>query len=172
MTENALRILVVDDEPAIRRYLRITLQAQGYALFEADSGREALSQVVAHRPDLIILDLGLPDTDGVEVTQILRERLATPIIILSVREGEADKIAALDAGADDYLTKPFSSGELLARIRVVTRRLQQSMEGPIFSSDGLVVESCGRNLPIASMSPVSATTIVKLRNCSSKFFAM
>jgi two-component system KDP operon response regulator KdpE len=140
MTENALRILVVDDEPAIRRYLRITLQAQGYALFEAGSGREALSQVVAHRPDLIILDLGLPDTDGVEVTQILRERLATPIIILSVREGEADKIAALDAGADDYLTKPFSSGELLARIRVVTRRLQQSMEGPIFRSDGLVVD--------------------------------
>src|SRR5450759_196300 len=140
MTENALRILVVDDEPAIRRYLRITLQAQGYALFEAGSGREALSQVVAHRPDLIILDLGLPDTDGVEVTQILRERLATPIIILSVREGEADKIAALDAGADDYLTKPFSSGELLARIRVVMRHLQQLPAGPIFSSAGLVID--------------------------------
>jgi two-component system, OmpR family, KDP operon response regulator KdpE len=148
MTENALRILVVDDEPAIRRYLHVTLQAQGYAVFEADSGREALSRVVAHRPDLIILDLGLPDTDGVEVTQILREKLATPIIVLSVREAEADKIAALDAGADDYLTKPFSSGELLARIRVVMRHLQQLPAGPIFRSDGLMVDLNRRQITV------------------------
>jgi two-component system, OmpR family, KDP operon response regulator KdpE len=140
MSENALRILVVDDEPAIRRYLRITLVAQGYAVFEAGNAREALSQVLAHRPDLIILDLGLPDTDGVELTRILREQLATPIIILSVREGEDDKIAALDSGADDYLTKPFGSGELLARIRVVLRHQQQSPEGPVFRSDGLEVD--------------------------------
>jgi two-component system KDP operon response regulator KdpE len=140
MTDNALRILVVDDEPAIRRYLRITLAAQGYAVFEAADGRDALSQVVAHRPDLIILDLGLPDTDGIELTRILREQLATPIIILSVREAEDDKIAALDAGADDYLTKPFGSGELMARIRVVLRHLQQNPVGPVFRCDGLQVD--------------------------------
>ena len=117
MAENA-RILIVDDEPAIRKYLHTVLNAHGYTTFDATRGEEAVSQVTAQRPDVIVLDLGLPDMDGIQVTRVLREWSQTPILILSVRGGEADKIAALDAGADDYLTKPFGSGELLARIRV------------------------------------------------------
>jgi two-component system KDP operon response regulator KdpE len=150
MTDTVLpKVLVVDDEPAIRRFLQITLRAEGYALFEAANGREALSQVAAHRPDLIILDLGLPDVDGVEVTRLLRAQLQTPIIILSVREQEADKIAALDAGADDYLTKPFGTGELLARIRVMMRRAAQSPVGPIFASGDLTVDLARRVVTVA-----------------------
>ncbi|MFM8874624.1 MAG: response regulator [Anaerolineae bacterium] len=116
------RILVVDDEAPIRRYLRATLGAQGFSVYESASGEEALQAVLSHRPDIIILDLGLPDMDGIEVTRRLREWSQTPIIILSVREAEQDKIAALDAGADDYLTKPFGTGELLARMRVALRK--------------------------------------------------
>src|SRR5215470_5837349 len=126
MTENPLRVLVVDDEQAIRRFLHTSLAANGYVVFEAKTGAEAITAVVTHRPDVIILDLGLPDMDGVEVTLHLREWAQTPIIILSVRGQEADKIAALDAGADDYLTKPFGTGELLARMRVALRRAAQS----------------------------------------------
>jgi two-component system KDP operon response regulator KdpE len=145
VSENALlKVLVVDDEPAIRRFLQITLRAQGYEPFEAADGGEALSQVAAHRPDLIILDLGLPDVDGVEVTRLLRAQVQTPIIILSVREQESDKINALDAGADDYLTKPFGTGELLARIRVVMRRVAQNPVGPVFTSDDLTVDLARR----------------------------
>ena len=117
------RVLVVDDENAIRRYLRAALTAQGFTVYEAANGQEALNAVLNHRPDIIILDLGLPDFDGIEVTRRLREWSQTPIIILSVREAENDKIAALDAGADDYLTKPFGTGELMARMRVAMRRL-------------------------------------------------
>ncbi len=116
------RVLVVDDEPAIRRFLQVSLSAHGYAIIEAERGDQALTEVRSHRPDLIILDLGLPDIDGIELTRRIREWNAVPIIILSVRGQEADKIGALDAGADDYLTKPFSSGELLARMRVCLRR--------------------------------------------------
>jgi two-component system KDP operon response regulator KdpE len=140
MTENKLRILTVDDEPAIRHFLQITLNAEGYAVFEASSGRQALSEVAARRPDLVILDLGLPDIDGVEVTRILRAQSQIPIIIVSVREEEAQKVAALDAGADDYLTKPFGTAEFLARIRGVMRRATQNPVGPVFSSDGLEVD--------------------------------
>jgi two-component system KDP operon response regulator KdpE len=117
-----MRVLVVDDELSIRRFLHASLTAQGHDVFQAASGQEALAAVVAHRPDLVILDLGLPDLDGVEVTRRLREWTPIPIIILSVREHEMDKIAALDAGADDYLTKPFGMGELLARMRAAIRR--------------------------------------------------
>ena len=121
--ETGQRVLVVDDETSIRRYLRAALTAQGLTVYEAANGQEALNAVIANRPDIIILDLGLPDIDGIEVTRQLREWSQTPIIILSVREAEQDKIAALDAGADDYLTKPFSTGELMARMRVALRRL-------------------------------------------------
>ena len=107
MTDTGARVLVVDDERAIRRYLHAALNAQGYTVYEAANGQEALNAAVANRPDLIILDLGLPDIDGVEITRRLREWTNIPILILSVREQEIDKIAALDAGADDYLTKPF-----------------------------------------------------------------
>jgi two-component system KDP operon response regulator KdpE len=109
-------------------------------VFEASNGRAAVDQVAAHRPDLVILDLGLPDLDGVEVIRLLREQVQTPIIVLSVREKDVDKITALDAGADDYLTKPFSTGEFLARIRVVLRRAAQTPLGPVFVSEGLEID--------------------------------
>ena len=140
MTDTAPRILVVDDEPAIRRFLRVSLAARGYTIYEAVNGQEALQAVLAHRPDLLILDLGLPDLDGVQVTRSLREWTQIPIIILSVREQESDKIAALDAGADDYLTKPFSLGELLARIRVALRRQATAASEPVFRDGGLSVD--------------------------------
>jgi len=149
MNETNARVLVVDDEPAIRRFLRVSLSAHGYAVFEADSGQAALSAVVADRPDLIILDLGLPDLDGTEVARLLREWTRIPIIILSVRGQEADKIAALDAGADDYLTKPFGAGELLARMRVALRRASRSGVQPIFTSGDLVVDLARRVVTVA-----------------------
>ena len=125
------------------------LSAHGYAVFEADSGQAALSAVVSDRPDLIILDLGLPDLDGIEVTRLLREWTHIPIIILSVRGQEADKIAALDAGADDYVTKPFGVGELLARMRVALRRAGRTSVGPVFSSGDLAVDLARRVVTVA-----------------------
>jgi two-component system KDP operon response regulator KdpE len=147
-TSIGLRVLVVDDERAIRRYLHAALNAQGYTIFEAINGQEALNAVVTDRPDLVILDLGLPDMDGVEVTRQLREWTHIPIIILSVREQESDKIAALDSGADDYLTKPFSSGELMARIRVAMRRSTQTTSGPVFETGDLKVDLSRRLVTI------------------------
>ena len=138
--ESRQRVLVVDDEASIRRYLRPILTAEGFDVYEAINGQEALSAVLTHRPDLIILDLGLPDIDGIEVTRRLREWSQTPIIILSVREAEQDKVAALDAGADDYLTKPFGTSELLARIRVIKRRQVIRENEPIFILGGLLLD--------------------------------
>jgi two-component system KDP operon response regulator KdpE len=135
-----VRVLVVDDERAIRRLLQLSLTAHGHTVFEATRGQEALKAVVDYRPDIIILDLGLPDIEGVEVTRRLREWTQTPIIILSVREQEADKIAVLDAGADDYLTKPFSMGELLVRLRVALRHAAPKEEPPIFTRGALTVD--------------------------------
>ncbi len=140
MTDTGQRVLVVDDENSIRRYLRAALSAQGFIVHEAASGEEALTAVLRDRPDIIILDLGLPDFDGIEVTRRLREWSQTPIIILSVREAENDKIAALDAGADDYLTKPFGTGELMARMRVVMRRLSAKPDEPILQVDNLKMD--------------------------------
>lgn len=116
------RLLVVDDEPAIRRFLRIALQAAGHEVEEVATGQEALRLVSAHRPDALLLDLGLPDIDGLEVIAAVRAFHQLPIIVLSARAEETDKVAALDAGADDYLQKPFGTGELLARLRAVLRR--------------------------------------------------
>lgn len=144
-TESALRVLVVDDEPAIRHFLHASLHAHGDEVFEAATGQQALSAVVAHRPDLLILDLGLPDMDGIEVTRRLREWTHLPIIILSVREQEKDKVAALDAGADDYLTKPFGIGELLARMRVAMRHTLQPAADSAFTTGELTVD-LGRRL--------------------------
>jgi two-component system KDP operon response regulator KdpE len=146
--KDSLRILVVDDELAIRRYLRTSLSAHDYQVFEAHNGREAVQQVLSNRPDLVILDLGLPDMSGVEVTRYLREWSQIPIIILSVRAHEDDKILALDAGADDYLTKPFSSGELMARIRVAMRRSLAIEVEPIFESGGLQVDLTSREVKV------------------------
>jgi two-component system KDP operon response regulator KdpE len=147
--ENGLRILVVDDETPIRRYLRVALGAQGYTVLEAAGGQEALNEVVASHPDLIILDLGLPDIDGVEVARRLREWSQTPIIILSVREAEEDKIAALDAGADDYLVKPFGTGELMARIRVVMRRQANVADEPVLQAGALRMDLPRRLVTVA-----------------------
>jgi len=144
MTLENQRVLVVDDEAPIRRYLRAALGAQGFTVYESASGGEALQAVLSHRPDIIILDLGLPDIDGIEVTRRLREWSQTPIIILSVREAEQDKIAALDAGADDYLTKPFGTGELLARMRVALRKQVSAANEPVFQSNGLTVDFARR----------------------------
>lgn len=144
MTTTNQRVLVVDDEASIRRYLRAALGAQGLTVYETATGLEALNAVLSHRPDIIILDLGLPDIDGIEVTRRLREWSQTPIIVLSVREAEQDKIAALDAGADDYLTKPFGTGELLARMRVALRKQAGGPNEPVFQSHGLTVDFARR----------------------------
>lgn len=140
MTANGFRILVVDDEPEIRRFLRASLRAQQHEIIEAENGAAALSAVRSEHPDLVILDLGLPDIDGVEVARKLRTWTQVPIIILSVRDRERDKINALDAGADDYLTKPFGVGELAARIRVVMKRVGNIGSRPIYSVEDLCVD--------------------------------
>jgi two-component system KDP operon response regulator KdpE len=155
MTENLPRILVVDDERPIRRFLNASLSGQ-YAISEAANAEEAISAAVTERPDLVILDLGLPDMDGVEVTRRLREWTQVPIIVVSVREQENDKIAALDAGADDYLTKPFGAGELLARIRVALRRSTQGENEPVFTSGALSVNLTLRTVT-ANGQPVTLT---------------
>ena len=131
---------MVDDEKAIRRFLKASLSSYGYNVFESATGKEALERSVSSHPDAIILDLGLPDIDGVEVTRKIRKRSKMPIIILSVREEAMDKVAALDAGADDYLTKPFSTRELLARLRAVMRRLLPSNKEEIFRVGKLSID--------------------------------
>jgi two-component system, OmpR family, KDP operon response regulator KdpE len=156
MSESSARILIIDDERSIRRFLRTALAAHGYEIFEASGGQEALAAVVQHRPDIVILDLGLPDIDGTEVTRRLREWTQLPIIILSVRDQETDKIAALDAGADDYLTKPFGAGELMARLRAALRRQMQPATEPIFEANGLVIDF-GRRLVTVNGCEVTLT---------------
>ncbi|HMK59891.1 MAG TPA: response regulator [Dissulfurispiraceae bacterium] len=148
MTGNKGLILLIEDEPQMRRFLRVTLQSEGYDLIEAASGNDGLSQAVTRNPDIILLDLGLPDMDGLEVLARLREWSHTPVIILSAREQERDKISALDSGADDYLTKPFSAGELLARLRVATRHksMRESQAEPVFVLDALKVDLAARRV--------------------------
>ncbi len=121
-------LLVIDDEVQIRRLLRVTLEAAGYRVREAATAQLGLHEAALAAPDGILLDLGLPDLDGTAVVRRLREWTRVPVLVLSVRDGEADKIAALDAGADDYLTKPFGGGELLARVRAILRRVQPAGE--------------------------------------------
>ncbi len=149
MTELKLRVLVVDDEPAIRRFLRASLTAHGSEVFEAATGTQAVASVSASRPDLIILDIGLPDMDGIQVTRALREWTRVPVIILSVREHETDKIAALDAGADDYLTKPFGVGELLARMRAAIRHAAPPTSESVFTSGELKMDLGKRIVSVA-----------------------
>jgi two-component system KDP operon response regulator KdpE len=156
MNETGQRVLVVDDENSIRRFLRAALSAQGFTVYEAANGQEAINAVLAARPDIIILDLGLPDFDGIEVTRRLREWAKTPIIILSVREAENDKIAALDAGADDYLTKPFGTGELMARMRVAMRHLVSKSDEPILQVDELKMD-LSRRLVTVNEKEISLT---------------
>ena len=138
------KVLIVDDEHAIRRFLRTSLTAHGYEVHEAATGEDAILQAINIRPDLIILDLGLPGMDGIEVTRRLREWTQTPIVILSVQNQDTDKIEALDAGADDYLTKPFSVGELTARLRVAMRHVHQEEPELVFISGKLRVDLTAR----------------------------
>src|SRR5450759_1500896 len=156
MDEKAIRVLVADDERPIRRFLNASLSGQ-YTVLEAATGAEALAVTVTGRPDVIILDLGLPDIDGVEVARRLREWTQIPIIVVSVRDREEDKIAALDAGADDYLTKPFDLGELTARLRVALRRASVPESEPVYQADHLTVDLTRREVTvdgqIASLTP-------------------
>ena len=147
-TENLPRILIIDDELAIRRFLHAVLSEEEFYLHEAENGHAGLAAAAAFRPDVILLDLGLPDLDGILVIKRIREWSQVPIIVLSVRDRENDKVAALDAGADDYLTKPFGVGELLARIRAALRRSLQEIPEPLFESSGLQVDLSARRVSV------------------------
>jgi two-component system KDP operon response regulator KdpE len=141
MPDNAVSVLVVDDEPPIRRLLRTSLLAQGYRVIEAERGAEAIESIRQQRPDVVVLDLGLPDIDGLVVIQRVRQDSPVPIIVLSSRSDERGKVKALDLGADDYVTKPFGMEELVARIRTALRhRLQQQGEPAVFVSGDLAVD--------------------------------
>jgi two-component system KDP operon response regulator KdpE len=149
MTSPGVTVLVIEDEPQMRRFLRPALEGQGYRVLEAATAAEGLVQAASHNPDVVLLDLGLPDGDGIEVTRRLREWSAVPIIVVSARGQEADKVAALDAGADDYLTKPFGTGELLARLRVAERhqaRFRPEGGEPVFEASGLRVDLGARRV--------------------------
>ena len=136
MSSPAPVILLVEDEPQMRRFLRVALEGSGYRYLEAATGQEGLTLAVQHRPEAILLDLGLPDMDGLDVVMRLREWSRTPVIVISARGQEGDKVAALDAGADDYLTKPFGTRELLARIRVALRHAGPEADAdPVFVLD-------------------------------------
>ena len=136
-----LRILAVDDEAAIRRFLRSGLGAQGYEVLEADTGEAAVTAAASERPDLVVLDLGLPDVDGLEVLRRIRSTSQVPVIVLSVRSDERGKVEALDLGADDYVTKPFGMEELTARVRTALRhRLQEQGAAPVFRTGDLAVD--------------------------------
>lgn len=158
-------VLVVEDEPQLVRFLRATLAAHGYACLEATSGQQALTEAATRTPDLILLDLGLPDLDGVEVTRRLREWTTTPVIIISARGQEGDKIQALDAGADDYLTKPFGVGELLARMRVALRNAVRAAAGTgdaLFRNGDLGVDLGARRVTLAGQEVRLTRTEYKL----------
>ena len=149
-TENLPRILVIDDELAIRRFLHTVLSSEEFCLHEAENGHAGLAAAATVRPDIVLLDLGLPDLDGIEVIKRLREWSAVPIIVLSVRDRENDKVAALDAGADDYLSKPFGVGELMARIRASLRRSLQQAPEPVFTSGDLVMDLTRRRVTVSN----------------------
>lgn len=140
------QILIIDDEHQIRKLLRLTLDPQGYHIQECENGQQGLSEAALRRPDAIILDLGLPDIHGLEVLKRLREWTQTPVLILSVQGDEEDKIAALDAGADDYLTKPFGGGELIARLKAIMRRVQPAQELSIIRFDDIEVDFTNREV--------------------------
>jgi two-component system KDP operon response regulator KdpE len=150
VTEQAPLVLVIEDEPPVRRFLRVSLVAQGYRVLEAESGELGLSVAASHQPDVVLLDLGLPDCDGVDLTRRLREWSRVPLIVISARGREEDKITALDAGADDYLTKPFAVGELLARIRVALRHraAENEPEAPVLDLFGLHLDVARREVSV------------------------
>ena len=142
------RALVIDDEKQMRRLLRLALEDADYQVFEAETGQGGLEEIVHRRPDVVLLDLGLPDIVGVKVLQRMREWTQVPVLILSVRDDPAEKVTALDAGADDYVTKPFDTGELLARVRVVQRRSPLETGEPLFKSGPLSVDLSARRVTL------------------------
>ena len=149
MKENAAIILLIEDERQMRRFLRVTLQSENYTVVEAETAADGLTQAATGHPDIILLDLGLPDMDGLEVNEKLREWSDVPVIVISAREQEGDKIKALDSGADDYLTKPFGAGELLARIRVALRHSapkSQSQGEAAFVAEDLKIDFLKRQV--------------------------
>ena len=161
-------VLVIDDEPPMRRFLRAALASQGYQVVEASTGADGLAQASMRTPELILLDLGLPDMDGLAVTQRLRAWTTTPILVLSARGQEGDKIAALDAGADDYVTKPFAMGELTARMRAALRRSARGDDGAeaIFEAGDLKVDRDRRVVTVrgeeAHLTPIEYKLLVAL----------
>jgi len=142
------RILIIDDETQIRRFLRVALTSHGYVVKDVGTGQEGLDEIAMFAPDLVILDLGLPDLDGLEVVRLLREWSKVPVIILSVKEQETDKISALDFGADDYVTKPFAMGELLARIRAAMRHIAGDKEQPVLQFEDLSIDLVHRRITV------------------------
>lgn len=140
------RILIIDDEKEVRRLLRVTLTAHNFLIDESEDGNTGIRKAAFFKPDLILLDLSLPDTDGLEILKQIREFSTAPIIILSVREGENDKVLALDSGADDYITKPFSIGELLARIRAAIRHSKKEDNDPVIILGDLKIDLANRNV--------------------------
>lgn len=161
MSGQEVTVLIIEDEPEIRRFLRTTLPAHGFRLYEAATGRDGLTEAQARNPDLILLDLGLPDLEGTEVIRQVREWTATPIIVLSARDQEQVKVAALDLGADDYVTKPFGVEELLARMRAALRHASRSagdVGEPVFTLGDLKVD-LGRRQVFASAKEVHLTPI-------------
>ena len=153
----APRVLVVDDEPQIRRALGVNLRARGYDVDLAETGEEALDLAARHHPDVVVLDLGLPGIGGVEVIQGLRGWSQVPVIVLSVRESESDKVAALDAGADDYVTKPFGMDELLARLRAALRRATPSDEEAVVGTDDFSIDLASKRVVTTSGEEVRLT---------------
>ena len=148
MQEQGAKILVIDDEPEIRKLLKVSLLAHNYVVEEAVSGKDGIRRVALFKPDLIILDLGLPDMDGKNVVKSIRDWSAVPIIVLSVRDQEEEKIAALDNGADDYITKPFSVRELFARIRVALRRMATAEQEPIIHCGEITIDLSTRHVTV------------------------
>lgn len=160
MSEPKLNVLVIEDEADIRRFVRLALEMEGYTVFEADSVKCGLIEAGTRRPELVVLDLGLPDGDGVDFIRDLRTWSAAPVIVLSARSGEAHKIAALDAGADDYLVKPFGAGELMARVRAQLRRhLQQTPSGTPQLRFGTVSIDLARRVVERDQQPLHLTPI-------------
>jgi two-component system, OmpR family, KDP operon response regulator KdpE len=140
--------LIIDDEKQIRRLVRIALEEAGHQVYEAETGQAGLVEIVQRRPDVVLLDLGLPDMEGMKVLRRLREWSDVPVLILSVRDDPDEKVAALDAGADDYMTKPFDTAELLARVRVAQRRSLKELREPVFDSGPLCVDFAARQVKI------------------------
>jgi two-component system, OmpR family, KDP operon response regulator KdpE len=148
MTTTGAKILIIDDEAQIRKLLRVTLNAHGFEAAEASTGQEGLLQAAMVRPDLIVLDLGLPDMTGMDVLQHIREWSQVPIIVLTAQDQEQDKVAALDSGADDYVTKPFGMGEFMARMRVALRHIAKTQDEPVLRLGDLVIDLSQRSVEL------------------------